>query len=111
MASFVLSFFPLDVLDEIWDVIESVSEDFPTYSYIQRKIMKPTIRLPCLRILPYNRENKGEKYLKPGNSKKKKLLKKLLNRLRIREEAVVGELAHQQDILPKGTRKCSRNAS
>ena len=28
MASFVLSFFPLDVLDEIWDLIESVSEDF-----------------------------------------------------------------------------------
>ena len=28
MASFVLSFFPLDVLDEIWDVIESVSEGF-----------------------------------------------------------------------------------
>ena len=26
MASFVLSFFPLDVLDEIWDLIESVSE-------------------------------------------------------------------------------------
>ena len=28
MASFVLSFFPLDVLDETWDLIESVSEDF-----------------------------------------------------------------------------------
>ena len=32
MASFVLSFFPLDVLGEIWDVIESVSEGFLTYS-------------------------------------------------------------------------------
>ena len=32
MASFVLSFFPLDVLDEIWDVIESVSGGFLTYS-------------------------------------------------------------------------------
>ena len=31
MASFVLSFFPLDVLDEIWDLIESVSEGFLTY--------------------------------------------------------------------------------
>ena len=31
MASFVLSFFPLDVLDEIWDFIESVSEGFLTY--------------------------------------------------------------------------------
>ena len=35
MASlFVLSFFPLDVLDETWDVIESVSEGFLTYSKI-----------------------------------------------------------------------------
>ena len=33
MTSFVLSFFPLDVLDEIWDLIESVSEGFLTYSY------------------------------------------------------------------------------
>ena len=32
MASFVLSFFPLDILDEIWDLIESVSEGFLTYS-------------------------------------------------------------------------------
>ena len=32
IASFVLSFFPLDVLDEIWDLIESVSEGFLTYS-------------------------------------------------------------------------------
>ena len=34
MASFVLSFFPLDVLDEIWDLIESVSEGFLTYSWV-----------------------------------------------------------------------------
>ena len=34
MASFVLSFFPLDVLDEIWDLTESVSEGFLTYSSI-----------------------------------------------------------------------------
>ena len=27
-----LSFLPLDVLDEIWDLLESVSEGFPTYS-------------------------------------------------------------------------------
>ena len=33
MASFVLSFFPLDVLDENWDLIESVSEGFLTYSF------------------------------------------------------------------------------
>ena len=35
MASFVLSFFPLDVLDEIRDLIESVSEGFLTYSTIR----------------------------------------------------------------------------
>ena len=35
MASFVLSFFPLDVLDEIWDLIESVSEGFLTYSWVR----------------------------------------------------------------------------
>ena len=34
MASFVLSFFPLDVLDEIWDLIESVSGGFLTYFYV-----------------------------------------------------------------------------
>ena len=34
MASFVLSLFPLDVLDGIWDLIESVSEGFLTYSFI-----------------------------------------------------------------------------
>ena len=33
MVSFVLSLFPRDVLDEIMDLIESVSEGFPTYSY------------------------------------------------------------------------------
>ena len=34
MASFVLSLFPLDVLDEIWDLVGSVSEGFLTYSSI-----------------------------------------------------------------------------
>ena len=32
MASFVLSFSPLDVLDGIWYLIESASEGFLTYS-------------------------------------------------------------------------------
>ena len=31
MVSFVLSFFPRDVLDEILNLIESVAEDFPSY--------------------------------------------------------------------------------
>ena len=35
MVSFVLSFFPRDVLDEILKLIESVSEDFPSYSFIR----------------------------------------------------------------------------
>ena len=34
MVSFVLSFFPRDVLDEILNLNESVSEDFPSYSFI-----------------------------------------------------------------------------
>ena len=39
MASFVLSFFPLDVLDEIWDLIESVSEGFLTYSSLANSVV------------------------------------------------------------------------
>ena len=31
----MLSFFPQDTLDEIWDLIESVSEGFPIYSCLQ----------------------------------------------------------------------------
>ena len=36
MVSFVLSFFPRDVLDEILNLIESVSEDFPSYSHTSK---------------------------------------------------------------------------
>ena len=32
MGLFVLSFFPRDVMDKIWDLIESVSWGFPTTS-------------------------------------------------------------------------------
>ena len=35
MVSFVLSFFPRDVLDEILNLIGSVSEGFPSYSFIK----------------------------------------------------------------------------
>ena len=38
MASFVLSFFPLDVRDEIWDLIESVSEGFLNYFCIAEEM-------------------------------------------------------------------------
>ena len=41
MVSFVLSFFPRDVLDEILNLIESVSEDFPSYSYVMITIKRP----------------------------------------------------------------------
>ena len=40
MVSFVLSFFPRDVLDEILNLIESVSEDFPSYSFIYNIMSK-----------------------------------------------------------------------
>ena len=36
MVSFVLSLFPRDVLDEILNLIESVSEDFPSYLCAER---------------------------------------------------------------------------
>ena len=36
IAPFVLFFFPLDVLDGIWDLIKSVSEGFLTYSCLQK---------------------------------------------------------------------------
>ena len=32
----MLAFFPRDVLDEIWDLIEPVSEGSPIYSLIER---------------------------------------------------------------------------
>ena len=40
MVSFVLSFFPRDVLDEILNLIESVSEDFPSYSWNHENILE-----------------------------------------------------------------------
>ena len=36
----MLSFFQRDVLDEIWDLIESVSVGFPTYSFRKELIKK-----------------------------------------------------------------------
>ena len=39
MVSFVLSFFPRDVLDEILNLIGSVSEGFPSYSVADRNIL------------------------------------------------------------------------
>ena len=58
MASFVLSFFPLDVLDEIWDLIESVSEGFLTYSLRNNFILIPDKHLEIQDfIIPNPRKN------------------------------------------------------
>ena len=45
MESFLLSFFPLDVLGGIWDLIESVSEGFLTHSLIEKflRVFLPTL--------------------------------------------------------------------
>ena len=51
MVSFVLSFFPLDVLDWIWNLIESVSEGFLTYSFIFILFNFPFISLFLFLIL------------------------------------------------------------
>ena len=51
MVSFVLSVFPRDVLDEILNLIESVSEDFPSYSgYMEglRGNVKMLLIMPCV---------------------------------------------------------------
>ena len=37
---FLLSFSPRDVLDEIWGLIKSLPEDFPTYSCISSIFVK-----------------------------------------------------------------------
>ena len=46
MVSFVLSFFPRDVLDEILNLIESVSEDFPSYSY--KLLFQLSVQISCV---------------------------------------------------------------
>ena len=52
MVSFVLSFFPRDVLDEILKLIESVSEDFPSYSSTAYSLLlSPTHRPNMTEIL------------------------------------------------------------
>ena len=51
MVSFcAVLFFPRDVLDEILNLIESVSEGFPSYSFI-RNVYAATITISLLFIL------------------------------------------------------------
>ena len=58
MASFVLSFSPLGVLDEIWDLIESISEGFLTYSLRNNFIVIPDKDLEIQDfIIPSPRKN------------------------------------------------------
>ena len=59
MASFVLSFFPLDVPDEIWDLTESVSEGFLTYSSL---LIFPKLlhrQLPIFKIMQTSTQMPG----------------------------------------------------
>ena len=58
MSSFVLSFFPLDVLDEIWDLIESVSGGFLTYSLNSPRNARNGQNGPFFQILRESRHNK-----------------------------------------------------
>ena len=44
----MLSIFPRDVLDEIWDLTESVSEGFPTYSYSNIRLFADDTSLSIL---------------------------------------------------------------
>ena len=53
MVSFVLSFFPRDVLDEILKLIESVSEDFPSYSYNTFPAHRLMTRYICIKLQKY----------------------------------------------------------
>ena len=48
MVSFVLSFFPRDVLDEILNLIESVSEDFLT-TLMPTPLQRPYLSHTCTR--------------------------------------------------------------
>ena len=56
VVSFVLSFFPLDVLDGIWDLIESVSEGFLTYFYLPLNIISSTENFHVLKVYLANLE-------------------------------------------------------
>ena len=56
----MLSFFPRGVLDEFWDLIESVSEGFPTYSSTPKERNAPTRENLFLKDgLPLRREAKN----------------------------------------------------
>ena len=54
MASFCVVLLPLDVLGEIWDLTESVSEGFLTYSYIylfQTDLLHPNLMISAMTLI------------------------------------------------------------
>ena len=57
---FVLSVFPLDVLDEIWDVIEAVSEGLLTYSCFFIPLMQSSMLLKDLTYQKFSWKNTQE---------------------------------------------------
>ena len=67
----MLSFFPRGVLDEILNLIESVSEDFPSYSYKCRAIYAldfRSINKNIYEIVPYHPQANGkEEHIDQGS--------------------------------------------
>ena len=59
MTFFVLSLFPLDVLDEIRDLIESVSEGFLTYSSMKKMTLFPDNGHPSTLICNANKTSQA----------------------------------------------------
>ena len=59
VAFFLLSFFPRDVLDEIWDLTESVSEGIPTYSFNAFKVY---VLLPHVFLTHHSNADVGAGY-------------------------------------------------
>ena len=51
MVSFCAVLFPRDVLDEILNLIESVSEGFPSYSFIWEKVKIISLKLLQPKVL------------------------------------------------------------
>ena len=77
MVSFVLSFFPRDVLDEILNLIGSVFEGFPSYSYRSDKDTGPSdLFLNLHRLIKMERKFSGTDSIQSKISSKTSLGKK-----------------------------------
>ena len=62
----MLSYFPLDVLDEIWDLIESVSEGFVTYSSIAHNLSVSSAHRPDMTLIPLKRMQIRKAFILPS---------------------------------------------